>query len=248
MRESRDTRSADEKLTAFEELAVLAGAGTDAHTTYEQVAEHYDRFRELWIRWVGSEAEQAMLEDLAATLSPGARVLDAGAGTGALARRVVEIQPDVQLTLLDLSPKMLGHASDLHVERVVGNVIDLPFPDDRFDIVVSAWVIETLPDPLAAVREYLRVLSPSGHLFYTFCSLPDGWFSRAGSALLRSAIRRGFAGEFLPEQRTPWHDCAHSHRIRFRGGLTTEVALRKCCSISEPILPTLGDTRGTEGR
>ncbi len=216
---------------------MLAGAGADARTTYDRVADRYDYLRELWIQWVGGEAEQAMLDDLTATLSPGARVLDAGAGTGAMARRILALQPDVELTLLDLSPAMLEHTGDLDAERVVGSVLDLPFPNARFDIVVSAWVIETVPDPLAAVREYLRVLAPTGHLFYTFCSLPDGWCTRAGSALLRRAIRRGFAGDFLPEQRTPWHDCEHSHRIRFRGGLTTEIALRSCCSIGEPVLP-----------
>lgn len=221
----------------LEELSLLVGRGTDSRATYERVADRYEHFRDLWIGWVGGEAERAMLDDLGATLSTGARVLDAGAGTGAMARRIAEMQPGVELTLLDLSPAMLEQAGDLDAERIVGSVLDLPFPDDHFDLVVSAWVIETVPDPMAAVREYLRVLAPTGHLFYTFCSLPDGWLSRAGSALLRTAVHRGFAGDFLDEQRTPWHDCDRSHRLSFRSGLTTEIALRKCCSIAEPLLP-----------
>jgi len=97
MSEYPDTPSRAEHLAALEDLAVLASAGADARTTYDRVAERYDHFRELWIQWVGGEAEQAMLDDLAATLSPGARVLDAGAGTGAMARRILALQPDVKI-------------------------------------------------------------------------------------------------------------------------------------------------------
>ena len=107
-------------------------------------------------------------------------------------------------------------------------------------VVVSAWVIETVADPVRAVQEYLRVAAPGGHVVSTFCSLPHGWFSRAGSALLREAVGRGFAGTFLAEQGTPWHDCELSHRRRFRGGLTTEVGLSACCSVGCELGPEVG--------
>ena len=116
-------------------------------------------------------------------------------------------------------------------------MLDLPFADDGFDVVVSAWVIETVSDPLRAVREYLRVLAPEGQALYTFCSLPEGWLPRAGSAWLRAAVRHGFAGTFLEAERTPWHACDLSHRLRFRGGLSTEIALRTCCTVSAGVLP-----------
>lgn len=35
-----------------------------------------------------------------------------------------------------------------------------------FDVVVSAWVIETVADPLAAVTELLRVLAHDGFVVY----------------------------------------------------------------------------------
>lgn len=145
--------------------------------------------------------------------------------------------PAIDLTMLDLSPEMLNRTADIPGERLVGSVLELPFPDDRFDIVASAWVIETVPDPLHAVSELLRVLAPNGRLVYTFCSLPDGWVSRAGSALLRAGVKRGFAGDFLAEERTPWHDCGRSHRQRFHGGLTTEIVLAKCCTVAPGALP-----------
>jgi hypothetical protein len=109
-------------------------------------------------------------------------------------------------------------------------------------VVVSAWVIETVADPVRAVSEYLRVLSTTGYLLYSFCSLPDGWFSRAGSLLLRKAVERGFAGNFLAAEETPWHNCERSRRWRFHGGLTTLVLLRKCCHVGSGVLPVPMET------
>lgn len=214
-----------------------AAPDDDVAAVYARAADRYDHFRELWLRLAGEGAEEAMLTDLRAVLRPGAKVLDAGCGTGALARTVLELQPDVELTLIDLSAAMLARASDLPGEHVQGSVLELPFADGTFDVVVSAWVIETVPDPMRAVSEYLRVINPDGHVLYSFCSLPHGWFSLAGSAWLRNAVHRGFAGQFLDGENTPWHDCDHSHLLRFSHGLTTEVALQKCCTVGAPVLP-----------
>jgi len=209
----------------------------DVGAVYDRVASRYDRFREQWLAAAGASAELAMLADVTDALKPGVRVLDAGCGTGALSREMLALCPAIDLTMLDISPRMLARTADLPGEHLLGSVLDLPFPDDHFDVVVSAWVIETIPDPMRAVTELLRVLAPTGRLIYTFCSLPDGWFSRAGSALLRAGVKRGFAGDFLPEDRTPWHDCGRSHRQRFHSGLTTEIALAKCCTVGPGALP-----------
>ncbi len=204
---------------------------------YDRVAPSYAQFRATWIKLAGADVEGAMLGDLAAILQPGARVLDAGAGTGALSRRMLGLQPDLDLTLLDLSPAMLAQAADVRATQIEGSVLDLPFPDDAFDVVVSGWVIETVPDPLRAVSEYLRVIRPTGYVLYTFCSLPAGWVSRAGTALLRTVVENRFAGHFLPPEETPWHDCERSRRRKSHTGLTTYVLLRKCCPIGAAIVP-----------
>lgn len=215
----------------------LAHQEGDVAAVYDRAAEHYDHFRELWLRLAGGGAEAAMLADLQEVLRPGAKVLDAGCGTGALGRSIIALQPNIELTMIDLSAEMLARASDVSGQHIQGSVLDLPVADDSFDVVVSAWVIETVPDPMRAVTEYLRVIKADGQVLYTFCSLPEGWFSRHGSAWLREAVGRGFAGEFFDGEHTPWHDCERSHLQRFSHGLTTEVALRECCTVGAPVLP-----------
>jgi len=178
-----------------------------------------------------------MLADLVELLTPESRVLDAGAGTGAVSRHVAELQPEAHLTLVDASKRMLDKAADVGDVRLVQDVGELPFEDESFDIITCAWVLETVDDPKAAVTELLRVLSADGFLLYTFCSMPDGWLSRAGSSLLRAAVTEGFAGEFLSPEDTPWHDCDRSRKMSFHGGLSTYVLLRKCCQVEADALP-----------
>ena len=46
------------------------------------------------------------------------------------------------------------------------NAEQLPFPDRRFDCVVSTWTLCTIPDALAALREVGRVLKPQGQFVF----------------------------------------------------------------------------------
>ncbi|MEO8190071.1 MAG: methyltransferase domain-containing protein [Acidobacteriota bacterium] len=216
---------------------LLSERPRDARAAYDRAASRYEHFRDLWLKLAGGEAEAKMRAILNEVVLSEARILDAGAGTGAMSRVILAARESARLALLDQSLAMLSHAADVKGYRVGGDVGALPFADGTFEVVVSAWVIETLSDPAQAVGEYLRVLSTTGSLLYSFCSLPGGWFSRAGSFLLRKAVERGFAGKFLPPEEAPWHDCARSRRWRFHGGLTTLVLLRKCCSVGHGVLP-----------
>jgi len=90
-----------------------AASSNDVRALYDRLAPGYDRFRERWLALAGAEAEAAMLAGLAPLLAPSARVLDAGCGTGAPARRLLAICPQIELTMLDLSPRMLARTAGL---------------------------------------------------------------------------------------------------------------------------------------
>jgi SAM-dependent methyltransferase len=52
-------------------------------------------------------------------------------------------------------------------EVVAGSVLEMPFPDDSFDLAVSLDVLEHLKDDLAALRELRRTVAPGGSLLVT---------------------------------------------------------------------------------
>jgi ubiquinone/menaquinone biosynthesis C-methylase UbiE len=227
------------------------GRSAQVLSTYERTAARYDRvWRRLWLRVAGASAETAMLRAVVSAVSAmdRPRVLDAGAGTGALSRRLTLALPGVCPVLVDLSPGMLAQAADLHAQRTVASVQALPFADETFDIVVSAWVIETVDSPGVAVTEMLRVLRPGGALVYSFCSRPARRRDRWRSGPTRAVVHALFAGHFLRDEETPFHDCGTSRRNSFAGGAATVIVLGKCCTVATakarrqmpmPILPCL---------
>ena len=166
---------------------------------------------------------------LADCLSP--QVLDAGAGTGALSRELAAGLPAVHPVLVELSPAMLAAAVDLADPRVVSDLGALPFAEAQVDLVLAAWVIETVDDPRAVVTELLRVLRPGGSLIYSFCSRPGRRRDRWLTGPLRAVVHAVFAGHFLTDAETPFHDCGMSRRTAFAGGVVTVVTLGTCCSV-----------------
>ena len=97
---------------------------------------------------------------------PPARVLDAGAGTGALSLLAAELGHDV--TALDLSSGMLDRAR----EKAAARRLDLTFvvgsasepPPGPFDAILERHVLWTLPEPAAALTAWRDVAGPEGRL------------------------------------------------------------------------------------
>ena len=75
---------------------------------------------------------------------------------------------------------------------------------------MSAWVIETVDSPAIAVTEMLRVLRPGGLVAYSFCSRPVRRRDRWRTGPTRAVVHALFAGHFLRQEQTPFHDCASS--------------------------------------
>jgi len=108
-----------------------------------------------------------------ARLAPGARVLDAGCGTGGLLRRLQEAQPGWSLTGLDFSPLACELARTRTTAGIVqGSIAELPFPDASLDAVVSCDVVCQVADPAQAVREFHRCLKPGGTVVLTMPAYP----------------------------------------------------------------------------
>jgi SAM-dependent methyltransferase len=102
-------------------------------------------------------------------LRPGMRLLDAGAGTGAITLDLAAAVAPGEVVGIDIEPQQVERARALAIERgvpnvrfEVGDVYAMAFPDGSFDAVFAHAVLIHLRDPLAALTEVRRVLRPGG--------------------------------------------------------------------------------------
>lgn len=91
------------------------------------------------------------------------RVLDVGCAAGEFGRALKTLYP-VEVVGIEMDAQASEMARHVLDRVVVGNVeeIELPFPDDYFDCITCADVLEHLVDPWAALRKLKRVLVPGG--------------------------------------------------------------------------------------
>ena len=97
------------------------------------------------------------------------KLLDVGAGSGTLTASLAKYMPNGHVTATDINEDILKKAEE-HAEAVgaknvhfqVANVYKLPFADNSFDIAHAHTVLGHLDDPVAAIREMLRVVRKGG--------------------------------------------------------------------------------------
>lgn len=142
-----------------------------------------------------------LADDVAGDAPQAGAVLDVGTGPGVLLAEIAGRRPDLHLTGIDLSADMVA-AAERNLNQFgaratvrVGDVTDLPFPDQSFDLIVSSFSLHHWDDPETAVPELARVLRPGGRAFiYDFRFAPFDALTAAARA------RSLFTGQ--PPQRT----------------------------------------------
>ena len=128
---------------------------------YEDFFRRYDAFR--------YQREAHILRRLDAIDFKGKQVLEIGLGQGADAEQI--IRRGAIWSGIDISAESVDRVSTrlrcrgLEYARLeCGSALDLPFPDDCFDIVFAHGVLHHIPDVLTAQKEIARVLKPEGRL------------------------------------------------------------------------------------
>lgn len=113
------------------------------------------------------EQYAADLASRAARLQP-ASVLEVAAGSGVVTRAVAAILDETaEFTASDLNPPMLQRAASQQsdpdrIRWQPADALDLPFPDDAFDLVLCQFGAMFFPDRVKAYQQARRVLAPGG--------------------------------------------------------------------------------------
>jgi ubiquinone/menaquinone biosynthesis C-methylase UbiE len=149
----------------------------------------YDLFARLFM------PEKRFKRDLIAhaSIAPGQRVLDLGAGTGTLAIMIKQIQAEAQVIGLDSDPEILSIArgkaarSGVEISFEPGNAVALPYSNQSFDRVLSTLVMSLLnrEEKALAIGEAYRVLRRGGELHITDFGQPHTEWGRMVSPLVR---------------------------------------------------------------
>ena len=160
---------------------------------FSRISRRYDLMNTLMTfgmdrRWRKTAARQAM-EGLEGP------VLDVATGTGDLALALGRVVGVTEVVGMDLLNPMVSRAiskasrapQPAPITFMVGDALSLPFPDDSFACVTSAFSLRNLPDLQAALREMVRVTRPGGRVLSLETMPVDKGMSRP---LVRFHFRR----------------------------------------------------------
>jgi demethylmenaquinone methyltransferase/2-methoxy-6-polyprenyl-1,4-benzoquinol methylase len=112
--------------------------------------------------------------------NPKSRVLDLCCGTGDMTAALLTQRPasGEPVIGLDFSAEMLSRArtkyASANVDWVEGDAMHLPYPDNSFDLVTSAFGFRNLTNYSEGLAEIHRVLRPGGRIGILECNQPDG--------------------------------------------------------------------------
>ena len=161
---------------------------------YDRIAGWYD-IQHTLLTARSDERGRRMLVD--ATVRKGDCVLDCGAGTGSTALLAARAAGQGgRVTLYDLSAGMLEtarkRAKQLSVGATLtfetGDMANLPFPDNSFDVVLSTYSLCPLYDPAKGARELLRVVRPGGLCGIAHSAEPESKWVRWLATRIENAV------------------------------------------------------------
>lgn len=145
---------------------------------YKHVAKRYDQLHGFLTARSDARGRRMLV---ARAVRQGERVLDCGAGTGSTALLAAQaVGASGKVVLFDMSEEMLKVAkrkagalglSD-RLQFQIGDILNLPFADGSFDVVLSTYSMCPLSHPGKGALEMYRVLRPGGRAGFAHSTEP----------------------------------------------------------------------------
>lgn len=107
-------------------------------------------------------------------------ILDAGCGEGFITRLILDKKPNLKITGLDINKNVFEKFKEKAPEAkfILGDICDLPFPNNQFDLIIALEVLEHVKDFEKAISELKRVTKK-----YCLISVPYEPYFRIGNFL-----------------------------------------------------------------
>jgi demethylmenaquinone methyltransferase/2-methoxy-6-polyprenyl-1,4-benzoquinol methylase len=139
---------------------------------FDLVAPRYDAFTRRFSFGMDAAWKRELVAQAAAVAPSSACGIDVACGTGDLAIAIARRRPDVQVSGLDASARMIELARRRiallrlpNVTASVGDLTALPVPSESADVITAGYALRNVPTWTEGVYELVRVLRPGGHLF-----------------------------------------------------------------------------------
>lgn len=102
------------------------------------------------------------MTNMARKVPPGSDILDAGAGAGPYRSLFSHCSYKTQ----DFCKTPSSEDKYTKMDYIC-DITNIPVPDETFDVVICSEVLEHVPEPIKAVKEFSRILRQGGRLFIT---------------------------------------------------------------------------------
>ena len=181
------------------------------------------------------------------------RVLEIAAGTGVVTRQLANaMPPGVSIIATDLNQPMLDQAAaagtSLPVEWRQADAMQLPFPDEVFDVVVCQFGVMFFPDKVTAFSEARRVLRPGGFFIFNVWDRID---QNEFADTVTQALEAAFPGDpprFMARVPHGYYDASAIRQDLARSGFDRSpecITLTARSRADSPHVPAVAYCQGT---
>jgi ubiquinone/menaquinone biosynthesis C-methylase UbiE len=174
---------------------------------WSAAAPGWKKYGKEMFEWLAPVSDQLIKS---AGISIGQTVLDVATGTGQPALTIARIVgPNGKVVGVDLSPEMLEIAKQEAASQGLTSTVDFQvvkdeslsmFSDNTFDSVVCRNGLMFMPDPVKALKTFLRVLKPGGKAAVTVWGSPE---KSPVMAIVMKAISKHVPSDISPRSAAP---------------------------------------------